>query len=118
MNIATLSKTELEQILSNEDKINEYALSSDSVKSLQAQRDQGFLFEIISLRSKIRFCSVCQSNRTLANENLAFQPGLEDERKSLAALYQKLDMLEKEYQAKQQQLQSKRGFADFFYKVM
>ena len=44
MNIATLSKTELEQILSNEDKINEYALSSDSVKSLQAQRDQGFIF--------------------------------------------------------------------------
>ena len=39
--LAGLSRAELEEILANEDKINDFALSSESVKSLQEQRDQG-----------------------------------------------------------------------------
>ena len=39
--LAALSKAELEDILSNEDKINALALESDLIKSLQSQRDQG-----------------------------------------------------------------------------
>ena len=39
--LAGLSRAELEEILANEDKINDFALSSESVKSQQEQRDQG-----------------------------------------------------------------------------
>ena len=39
--LATMSKAELEDILSNEDKISAFALESDLIKSMQSQRDQG-----------------------------------------------------------------------------
>ena len=45
----------------------------------------------------------------MANENLTHQPELEQEKQKLAALYNRLDALEKEYQQKQQELQNKRG---------
>ena len=54
-----------------------------------------------------------ESNRTLANDNLAHQPELEQQKKELAELYSQLDALENEYQQKQQELQSKRGLDQF-----
>ena len=39
--LESLSRAELEEILSNEDKINQFALESELIKTLQLQRDRG-----------------------------------------------------------------------------
>ena len=57
-------------------------------------------------------------NRTLANENLSFQPALEEEKKTLAALYAQLDTLEKSFQEKQRELQNKRGFFNLYVPLL
>ena len=44
------------------------------------------------------FIKVCQTNRDLANENLKFQPILDEEKTKLSGLYSKLQAAENAYE--------------------
>ena len=55
------------------------------------------------------FIKVCQTNRDLANENLKFQPILDEEKTKLSGLYSKLQAAESAYEEAKNRYDSMKG---------
>ena len=59
--------------------------------------------------NKRLFEKVCQTNRDLANENLKFQPILDEEKTKLSGLYSKLQAAETAYEDAKKRYDSMKG---------
>ena len=121
-----MSQTELQAMLANEDKINEFVLQSPNIQHLQQQRDLGRFFYYCNMIGGkpatnenglfsvvwflgIETIKVCQTNRDLANENLKFQPILDEEKTKLSGLYSQLQTAENAYQEAKNRYDSMKG---------
>lgn len=66
------------------------------------------MFDPFSMDTRL-FIKVCQTNRDLANENLKFQPILDEEKTKLSGLYSKLQAAENAYEEAKNRYDSMKG---------
>ncbi|CAG5079665.1 Oidioi.mRNA.OKI2018_I69.PAR.g9311.t1.cds [Oikopleura dioica] len=85
-------REELEKLAGDEDQINEIVLNSEPIQHLFMEKDL-----------------ILAANRTMAEDNLALKPRLEESRNALIEVHNQLASKQDQLEAKQRQLQSKRS---------